>query len=118
MPRSARARYRDSLWTLAPASGKEKEIAEDTSEEKDFNFQNILGQKLSKAEIRELKIKQKQEKKLKINNKKASKNKKQKTDNNISEAIEKNETSESELLEKLSKLTKEQRDILFKLLDK
>jgi hypothetical protein len=45
--------------TLAPAPGKEKgkkkEIAEDTSEEKDFNFQNILGQKLSKAEKEELK---------------------------------------------------------------
>jgi hypothetical protein len=44
--------------TLAPAPGKEKgkkkEIAEDTSEEKDFNFQNILGQKLSKAEKEEL----------------------------------------------------------------
>jgi hypothetical protein len=33
---------------------KEKEIAEDTSEEKDFNFQNILGQKLSKTEKEEL----------------------------------------------------------------
>jgi hypothetical protein len=34
--------------TLAPApgkeKGKEKEIVEDTLEEKDFNFQNILGQ--------------------------------------------------------------------------
>jgi hypothetical protein len=44
--------------TLAPAPGKEKgdekEIAEDTLEEKDFNFQNILGQKLSKAEKEEL----------------------------------------------------------------
>jgi hypothetical protein len=44
--------------TLAPAPGKEKgkkkEIAEDTSEEKDFNFQNTLGQKLSKAEKEEL----------------------------------------------------------------
>ena len=35
-------------------SGKEKEIAEDASEEKDFNFQNIIGQKLSKAEKEEL----------------------------------------------------------------
>jgi hypothetical protein len=45
--------------TLAPApekeKGNEKEIAEDTSEEKDFNFQNILGQKMSKAEKEELK---------------------------------------------------------------
>jgi hypothetical protein len=44
--------------TLAPApgkkKGKEKEIAEDTLEEKNFNFQNILGQKLSKAEKEEL----------------------------------------------------------------
>jgi hypothetical protein len=40
--------------TLAIVSGKEKEIAEDTSEEKDFNFQNIIGQKLSKAEKEEL----------------------------------------------------------------
>jgi hypothetical protein len=35
--------------------GKEKEIAEDASEEEDFNFQNIIGQKLSKAEKEELK---------------------------------------------------------------
>jgi hypothetical protein len=40
--------------TLVPVPGKEKEIAEDTSEEKDFNFQDILGQKLSKAEKEEL----------------------------------------------------------------
>jgi hypothetical protein len=40
--------------TLAPVPGKEKEIAEDTSEEKDFNFQDILGKKLSKAEKEEL----------------------------------------------------------------
>ena len=40
--------------TLATVPRKEKEIAEDTSEEKDFNFQNILGQKLSKAEKEEL----------------------------------------------------------------
>jgi hypothetical protein len=43
-----------AVESLAPApgkeKGKEKEIAKDTSEEKDFNFQNILGQKLSKAE--------------------------------------------------------------------
>jgi hypothetical protein len=39
--------------TLAPVPGKE-EIAEDTSEENDFNFQNILGQRLSKAEKEEL----------------------------------------------------------------
>jgi hypothetical protein len=40
--------------TLATVLEKEKEIAEDTSEEKDFNFQNIIGQKLSKAEKEEL----------------------------------------------------------------
>jgi hypothetical protein len=40
--------------TLAIVPGKDKEIAEDTSEEKDFNFQNIIGQKLSKAEKEEL----------------------------------------------------------------
>jgi hypothetical protein len=40
--------------TLATVPGKEKEIAEDTSDEKDFNFQNIIGQKLSKAEKEEL----------------------------------------------------------------
>jgi hypothetical protein len=40
--------------TLATVPGKGKEIAEDTSEEKDFNFQNIIGQKLSKAEKEEL----------------------------------------------------------------
>ena len=33
---------------------KEKEIAEDTSEENYFNFQNIIGQKLSKVEKEEL----------------------------------------------------------------
>jgi hypothetical protein len=40
--------------TLAPVPRKEKEIAEDSSEENDFNFQDILGQKLSKAEKEEL----------------------------------------------------------------
>jgi hypothetical protein len=40
--------------TLATVPRKEKEIAEDTSEEKDINFQNIIGQKLSKAEKEEL----------------------------------------------------------------
>jgi hypothetical protein len=34
--------------------GKEKEIAEDASKERDFNFQNIIGQELSKAEKEEL----------------------------------------------------------------
>jgi hypothetical protein len=40
--------------TLAIVPGKEKEITEDASEEKDFHFQNIIGQKLSKAEKEEL----------------------------------------------------------------
>jgi hypothetical protein len=40
--------------TMATVPGKEKEITEDASEEKDFNFQNIIGQKLSKAEKEEL----------------------------------------------------------------
>ena len=34
---------------------KEKELAEDASEEEDFNFQNIIGQELSKAKKEELK---------------------------------------------------------------
>jgi hypothetical protein len=41
--------------TLAIVPGKGKEITEDTSEEKDFNFQNIIGHELSKAEKEELK---------------------------------------------------------------
>jgi hypothetical protein len=40
--------------TLAIVPRKEKEIAEDSSKENDFNFQNIIGQKLSKAEKEEL----------------------------------------------------------------
>jgi hypothetical protein len=40
--------------TLAIVPGKEKEIPEDTSEGKDFNFLNIIGQKLSRAEKEEL----------------------------------------------------------------
>jgi hypothetical protein len=40
--------------TLATVSGKEKEIAEDTLDEKDLNFQNIIGQELSKVEKEEL----------------------------------------------------------------
>ena len=33
---------------------KEKEIAEDASEEENFNFQNLIGQELSKAKNEEL----------------------------------------------------------------
>jgi hypothetical protein len=40
--------------TLATVPKKEKEIAKDISEGKGFNFQNIIGQKLSKAEQEEL----------------------------------------------------------------
>jgi hypothetical protein len=36
--------------TMAIVHGKEKEIAEDTSKEENFNFQNLIGQELSKAE--------------------------------------------------------------------
>jgi hypothetical protein len=39
---------------LAAVPEKEKEIVEDISEEKGFNFQNIIGQELSKAENDEL----------------------------------------------------------------
>jgi hypothetical protein len=39
---------------LAAVPGKGKEIAEDTLEEKNFNFQNLIGQELSKAEKEEL----------------------------------------------------------------
>jgi predicted ATP-dependent endonuclease of OLD family len=41
--------------TLATVPGKEKEKVEDTSKEKDFYFQNIIGQELSEAEKEELK---------------------------------------------------------------
>jgi hypothetical protein len=41
--------------TLATVPGKEKEKAEDTSEEKDFDFQNIIGQELPEGEKEELK---------------------------------------------------------------
>jgi hypothetical protein len=40
--------------TLATVPRKGKEIAEDTSEEKGFNFQNLIGQELSKTEKEEL----------------------------------------------------------------
>jgi hypothetical protein len=40
--------------TLAIAPEKGKEIAKDISEEKGFNFQNIIGQELSEAEKEEL----------------------------------------------------------------
>jgi hypothetical protein len=40
--------------TMATVPRKEKEIAEYTSEEENFNFQNLIGQELSKAEKEEL----------------------------------------------------------------
>jgi hypothetical protein len=40
--------------TLATVPGKGKKIAKDISKEKDFDFQNIIGQELSKAEREEL----------------------------------------------------------------
>jgi hypothetical protein len=40
---------------LTTVPGKEKEKTKDTSEEKDFDFQNIIGQELSEAEKEELK---------------------------------------------------------------
>jgi hypothetical protein len=41
--------------TMAPEPEKDKEIAEDTSEDEIFNFQNLVGQELTKAEKEELK---------------------------------------------------------------
>jgi hypothetical protein len=40
--------------TMATVPGKEKEIAEDTPEEENFNFQNLIGQELTKAKKEEL----------------------------------------------------------------
>jgi hypothetical protein len=39
----------------APEPGKKKEIAEETSEDEIFNFQNLIGQELTKAKKEELK---------------------------------------------------------------
>jgi hypothetical protein len=41
--------------TMALEPEKDKEIAEDTSEDEIFNFQNLVGQELTKAEKEELK---------------------------------------------------------------
>jgi hypothetical protein len=41
--------------TMTPESEKKKEIAKDTSEDEIFNFQNLVGQELTKAEKEELK---------------------------------------------------------------
>jgi hypothetical protein len=41
--------------TMATVPEKDKEIAEDASEEENFNFQNLIRQELSKAEKEELK---------------------------------------------------------------
>jgi hypothetical protein len=40
----------EEVLAIVPEKGKE--VAEDISEEKGFNFQNIIGQELSKAEKR------------------------------------------------------------------
>jgi hypothetical protein len=40
--------------TMATVPGKEKEIAKDTSEKENFNFENLTGQELTKAEKEEL----------------------------------------------------------------
>jgi hypothetical protein len=40
--------------TMATVSEKEKEIAKDATEEENFNFQNLIGQELSKDEKEEL----------------------------------------------------------------
>jgi hypothetical protein len=40
--------------TMATVPGKEKEIAKDISEKENFNFQNLIGQELTKAEKEEL----------------------------------------------------------------
>lgn len=78
-----------------------------------------IKSKPSKVEIKESKAKQKQEKLLKKDNKKTDKKaKKTKIEKDKNETIEKNKNSESELVEKLSKLTKEQQDVLLKLLER
>jgi hypothetical protein len=41
--------------TMATVPGKDREIAEDTSEGESFNFQSLIGQELTKAEKEELK---------------------------------------------------------------
>jgi hypothetical protein len=41
--------------TMAPEPEKDKEIAKDTSEDEIFNFQNLVGQEMTKAEKEELK---------------------------------------------------------------
>jgi hypothetical protein len=41
--------------TTTPELEKEKEIAKDTSEDEVFNFQNLIGQELTKAKKEELK---------------------------------------------------------------
>jgi hypothetical protein len=52
-PAEEAARVAEETLAIAPGKGKEK--VKDISEEEDFNFQDILGQELSKAEKEELK---------------------------------------------------------------
>jgi hypothetical protein len=52
-PAEEASRVAEEIMGIAPGKGKEK--AEDISEEEDFNFQDILGQELSKVEKEEVK---------------------------------------------------------------
>lgn len=74
------------------------------------NLNGDKNKKLSKDERKELKAKCKKEKAIK------KKNKKNTIKKHTNETIEKN--SENELVEKLSKLTEEQKDVLLKLLER
>lgn len=71
--------------------------------------------KLSNEKRKKIKDKKKQEKLIKKINKKNQKAKKEKYN---TKTIEKNENSESELSKKLSKLTKEEQEILLKLIER
>lgn len=75
---------------------------------------NTKNQK-TKLSNEKIKDKKKQEKLIKKINKK---NKKSKQEKYNTKTIEKNENSESELLKKLSKLTKEEQEILLKLIER
>ena len=74
--------------------------------------------KSTKAEIKELKKKQKQEKLLQKAKKKYGVKENNTTDNKIIEKENKDSDKGNELSEKLSKLTKEQQDALLKLLER
>lgn len=80
------------------------------------NLNGDKNKKLSKDERKELKAKCKKEKAIKKKNKKNKKSKENTIKKHTNETIEKN--SENELVEKLSKLTEEQKDVLLKLLER